>query len=114
MSRLRRFLANGFLMTLVALSLRGLGVAFNAYITKIIGAEALGLYTLLGSVYSFALTLALSGINLTTTRLVSDSLGEKSAQKVRVSMQKCVCYALFFGILSSVTTNTFLCKLKIL
>ena len=102
MSRLRRFLANGFLMTLVALSLRGLGVAFNAYITKIIGAEALGLYTLLGSVYSFALTLALSGINLTTTRLVSDSLGEKSTQKMRVSMQKCVCYALFFGILSSV------------
>ena len=102
MTRLRRFLANGFLMTLVALSLRGLGVAFNAYITKIIGAETLGLYTLLGSVYSFALTLALSGINLTTTRLVSDSLGEKNELKVRISMRKCVCYALFFGILSSV------------
>ena len=55
MSRLRKYLANGLLMTLVALALRGLGVAFNAYITKKIGAEALGLYTLLGSVYSFDL-----------------------------------------------------------
>lgn len=102
MSRLRKYLANGLLMTAVALTLRGLGVAFNAYITKKIGAEALGLYTLLGSVYSFALTLALSGINLTTTRLVSDAIGEKSISKVRISIKKCICYALFFGVLSSV------------
>ena len=102
MSRLKKYLANGLLMTVVALTLRGLGVAFNAYITKKIGAEALGLYTLLGSVYSFALTLALSGINLTTTRLISDALGENNRTKVRISMKKCVGYALFFGTLSSV------------
>lgn len=102
MSRLKKYLANGLLMTAVALTLRGLGVAFNAYITKKIGAEALGLYTLLCSVYSFALTLALSGINLTTTRLISDAIGEKNASKMRVSIKKCIAYALFFGILSSV------------
>ena len=107
MTRLKRYLANGFLMTCVALALRGLGVAFNAYISRKIGAEALGLYTLLGSVYSFALTLALSGINLTTTRLVSDALGEKSSVKMRISMKKCVCYALFFGILSSILLFSF-------
>ena len=106
MSRLRKYLANGLLMTLVALALRGLGVAFNAYITKKIGAEALGLYTLLGSVYSFSLTLALSGINLTTTRLISDAIGEKSTQKAKISMRKCICYALFFGLLSSVLLFT--------
>lgn len=101
MTRLKRYLANGFLMTVVALALRGLSVAFNAYISRKIGAEALGLYTLLGSVYSFALTLALSGINLTTTRLVSDAIGENSPQKARVSMKKCICYSLFFGVLSA-------------
>ncbi len=101
MSKLKKYLANGVLMTAVTLALRGLAVTFNAYISKKIGAEALGLYTLLGSVYSFALTLALSGINLTTTRLVSDALGEDSAEKVRISMKKCICYSLFFGTLSS-------------
>lgn len=101
MTRLKKYLANGALMTAVALILRGLAVAFNAYVSKKIGAEALGLYTLLGSVYSFALTLALSGINLTTTRLVSDALGEKSNEKVRISMKKCICYSLFFGTLSA-------------
>ena len=102
MGRLKKYLANGTLMTVVSLTLRGLGVGFNAYISQKIGAEALGLYTLLGSVYSFALTLALSGINLTTTRLVSDALGEKSDEKVRISMKKCITYALFFGILASI------------
>ena len=100
MTRLKKYLANGALMTTVALALRGLAVAFNAYVSQKIGAEALGLYTLLGSVYGFALTLALSGINLTTTRLVADAIGEGNTQKSRISMKKCVCYALFFGSLS--------------
>ncbi len=102
MTRLKKYLANGALMTCVALALRGLGVAFNAYISRKIGAEALGLYTLLGSVYGFALTLALSGINLTTTRLVSDALGENDTEKARISMKKCVGYSLFFGTLACV------------
>ena len=102
MTRLKKYLANGALMTCVALALRGLGVAFNAYISRKIGAEALGLYTLLGSVYGFALTLALSGINLTTTRLVSDALGENDTEKARISIKKCVAYSLFFGTLACV------------
>lgn len=102
MTRLKKYLANGTLMTAVALALRGLAVAFNAYVSKKIGAEALGLYTLLGSVYGFALTLALSGINLTTTRLVSDAIGENNNAKIRISMKKCVCYSLFFGTFSCI------------
>ena len=102
MTRLKKYLANGTLMTLVALALRGLSVTFNAYVSRKIGAEALGLYTLLGSVYSFALTLALSGINLTTTRLVSDALGENNPAKARQSMKNCIAYSLFFGTLSGV------------
>lgn len=100
MTRLKKYLASGVLMTCVSLALRGLSVAFNAYISRAIGAEALGLYTLLGSVYGFALTLALSGINLTTTRLVSDALGENDLQKVRASMTRCIGYSLFFGSLA--------------
>lgn len=100
MNRLKKYLASGALMTCVSLALRGLSVAFNAYISRKIGAEALGLYTLLGSVYGFALTLALSGINLTTTRLVSDAIGENDVQGVRESMKKCIGYSLFFGSLA--------------
>lgn len=102
MTRLKKYLANGVLMTASALVLRGLSVLLNSYVSRRIGAEALGLYTLLGSVYSLALTLALSGINLSTTRLVSDALGKGNTAEVRVSMRRCIVYSLFFGSLSSV------------
>lgn len=101
LSRLKKYLANGILMTAVALMLRGIALSFNVYISNKIGAEALGLYTLLGSVYSFALTLATSGINLTTTRLISDALGEKDSAQLRRAASRCVMYALSFGILAS-------------
>ena len=94
-------------MTAVALLLRTIAVSLNVYISKKIGAEALGLYTLLGSVYSFALTFATSGINLTTTRMVSDALGENDPTKVRKSMTRCVIYAASFGLCASFLLFTF-------
>lgn len=102
MTRLKKYLVNGALMTASALVLRGLSVLLNSYVSRRIGAEALGLYTLLGSVYSLALTLALSGINLSTTRLVSDAMGEGNTAEARAAMRRCVIYSLFFGSLSSV------------
>ena len=106
LSKLKKYLASGLLMTVVSSLLRTLAVSFNVYVSNKIGAEALGLYTLLGSVYSFALTLATSGINLTTTRMVSDALGEKDTTKVRRSMTRCILYSLSFGLLASVLLFT--------
>ena len=77
MNTWRRFIVNGTLMTFVSLLLRFISVSFNVYISNIIGAEGLGLFTLISTVYSFALTIATSGINLATTRLVSECIGEE-------------------------------------
>lgn len=102
MPQLKKFLANGIMMTAVALALRTVGVSFNVYISNKIGAEALGLFTLLGSVYSFALTFATSGINLTTTRMVSDAVGRNDDMGIRRAMMRCIIYALSFGIAAAV------------
>ena len=74
-SRMRIFLINGTLMTVVSLTIRFVAVSFNAYLSKKIGAAALGLFTLISTVYGFALTVATSGVNLATTKLVSEALG---------------------------------------
>ena len=71
----KRFFKNGILLTAVALAIRTVGIAFNSYITRSVGAEGIGLYTLIMTVYSFAVTLATSGINLTVTRLVAGAVG---------------------------------------
>ena len=81
MDRLKKFFLNGILMTLVALLVRYVSVGFNVYLSNKIGTVAMGLFTLISSVYGFALTLATSGISLATTRLVSEALGIGTLKK---------------------------------
>ena len=111
MNRFKRFIFNGLLLTAVSLIMRGVGVSFNVYISNTVGAEAMGLFTLISTVYGFAITFATSGVNLAATRLVSESLGEISSTGIRIRngktasvrmvVGKCVAYSLFFGILSA-------------
>ena len=108
MNSFGRFLVNGTLMTVVSLFLRAVSVIFNVYISNIIGAEGLGLFTLISTVYGFSLTVATSGINLATTRLVSEAIGSngisengKSTYKnneIKCIVRRCINYALFFSV----------------
>lgn len=108
MNRFKKFVFDGLLLSVVSLIMRGVGVSFNVYISNTIGAEAMGLFTLIFTVYGFAITFATSGINLGATRLVSEALGELSSvgihfkngktPSVRAVMRQCVSYSLFFGI----------------
>ncbi len=111
MNRLRRFMFNGILMAFVALAMRTVALTFNVYISNRIGAVAMGLFSLISTVYGFALTLATSGISLATTRLIAEDIGDtanergipqKSRAQVRCTMGRCLLYALFFGGLASI------------
>ena len=96
-----RFLVNGITMTAVSLLMRSVAMAFNAYVAREVGAEAVGLYSLLSGVYGFALTLALSGINLSVTRLVSEYLAVNNTGGALRVVKKALIFALFFGLSAS-------------
>lgn len=81
MDRLKKFFINGILMTVVGIVIRYVAVNFNIYISNRIGAVSMGLFTLISSVYGFALTLATSGISLATTKLVSEALGSSEKKE---------------------------------
>ncbi len=113
MDRLKKFFINGILMTFVALVMRYLGVKFNVYISNQIGAVSMGLFTLISSVYGFALTLATSGISLATTKLVSEAMGKMEKEKaenctgtIGAIMKKSIFFSL--GISFAVATGLFL------
>ncbi len=74
-SKTRIFFLNALSLTATALIIRAVSVIFNIYISNRAGSETMGLFSLLGSVYTFAMTVAMAGINLGTTRLVSDAIG---------------------------------------
>lgn len=96
MSGKKRFFKNGILLTLVALSMRGVGLFTSSYISRVVGAQGIGLYTLIMTLYGFALTFAMSGISLAMTNLVAASTakGERAVSSV---VRAGALYALCFG-----------------
>lgn len=77
--------------------MKTVGVSFNVYVSNRAGAEAMGLYSLLSGVYSFALTFATSGISLATMRLVAESIGMNDQSRANRSLKCCLVYSLCFG-----------------
>jgi len=110
MTRFGRFFVNGTILTVVSLLIRGIAVSFNVYVSNTIGAEGIGLYTLITTVYGFALTIATSGINLATTRLISEALGkngDENSSEIRCIVRRCIAYSLAFSITTAVVLYTF-------
>ena len=109
MNRVQKYIFNGLLLSLATIAMRGVGVAFNVFVTSRVGAEGMGLLNLTQTVYGFAITLATSGINLAVVRLVSRALpyenenyfDENADRRVNKIMKNALFYCLFFSILSS-------------
>ena len=95
-NRAKTFIYNSLLLTLSAVLMRAVGVAYNVYISNRVGAEVMGLYSLVTNVWGFALTLATSGINLAATRCVAEAGENKN--EVNAAMRKCIIYSLSFGV----------------
>ena len=99
MKGVRRFVWSAVLLSAVQLLTRVVSVSFNAWISARVGAEGMGLYTLVMSVYGFAVTVAVSGVHLASVRLTAQALAAKgSARKVRAVVRGCVAYSLLFGV----------------
>lgn len=93
----RQFFKSGIMLAAVALTMRGVSLLFNSYITDKVGAEGMGLLSLTMSVYAFAVTFATSGISLAVTRLVAAALGREKGARAKRVLRAAVIYALVFG-----------------
>ena len=97
MSRGKKILKNTILLTGTSLLMRTVGISFQVYLTKKIGASGIGLFQLIMSVSMLASTFALSGIRFATTRLVSEELGKSNPGGVKKVILRSLIYALSFG-----------------
>ena len=102
MQRARRYFLNALILSACMLLMRTVAVAFNAFCVQKVGGEGMGLFSLVMSVYTFAVTLATSGVNLAATRLVALYFGRDEGAGVKSAMCKCLLYSLFFGTLAGV------------
>ncbi len=107
MKRAKKYFVNAIILSACTLLMRTVAVAFNAFCVKHVGSEGMGLFSLVMSVYTFAVTLATSGVNLAATRLTALYFGKNEGASVKNAMCKCLLYSAFFGILSSVLLFSF-------
>lgn len=97
MNRTKKMLMNTILLTGTALVMRTVGMAFQVYMSKKIGASGIGLFQLIMSVSMLAATFSISGARFATTRLVAEELGHSNNNGVRAAVKRCLLYAFCFG-----------------
>lgn len=100
--KLKVFLINGIVLTATSFLLQTIGLFFNVYISNKIGSESVGVFQLLMSVYTFFITFALSGINLSCMRIISEEIAKGFSGNTKKAMKYCLAYSLLFGGLAGV------------
>lgn len=92
-----RFAKDLLIYTLSSVVLSIMSTVFRVWMSNKVGAEGMGLYSLVYSVYLPACTLAVSSVNLASTRLVTEALAKNNAGSVKNIMRRCFVYSALFG-----------------
>lgn len=98
----RAFVKNTAAMTVTSLILRTLGIVFRIFISNRVGAEGMGLYQLVFSVYVLGTTFASAGLTTAVTCLVTSALARKDRQSIRRIMRLSLILSVGIGALTAV------------
>ncbi len=98
----RVFFQNAAIMTLTTLLLRAVGLVFRVYISNRIGAEGMGLYQMILSVYMLASSFASSGLTTAVTRLCTDHIAMHNHPQARRILHTGMGLGVLVGVLSAI------------
>lgn len=101
MKVLKIFILNTIILLVSSIILQVITMFFNIFISNTIGEEAVGVFTLVMSIYAFGITLASAGINISTTRVVSEELACNNEFGSKKAAKRCIFFSLIFGICAS-------------
>lgn len=95
------FLKNAMILTVTSLLLRTVGIFFRVYLSNKIGAEGMGLYQLIISIYVLASTFATSGISTGVTRLIAEEAGRGTRRSIRRILRRAMFVSVLIGLVSA-------------
>ena len=107
MKKAKIFFINGIILTITALVMRGIGLVFNIYVANKVGAEAIGIFSLIMSVYNFAITVATSGIGIACTCIVSEEFAKGNYTNGIKAVKTSITFAILLGIIASIIVILF-------
>ena len=94
------FFINGTILTITALLMQCASLIFGIYISNKIGSEAVGVFSLVMTVYVFFITISTSGLNIAVTVLVSEKMALKKERIAIKAIRSCILFSLIVGILA--------------
>lgn len=92
------FFINGTILTITSLLMKFAALVFNVYISNQIGSEAVGVFSLVMSVYLFFITIATSGLNIAVTIIVSEKFAINKDKIAIKALRTCIFFSLLLGI----------------
>ncbi len=101
MRKAKKFLMNTVILTATVFITRTVNIYLTVFISNKIGAEGMGVFQLILSVYMLAVTIATSGIGLAATRLVAEELAVNAWSSAKNALRKCIRYSIFFSLLTA-------------
>lgn len=84
----KNLFVNTIILTITALIMRVIGIIYKVYISNEVGTEGMGLYKLIGTVSSMAITFSISGISTGVTRIVSEEVSRKNYSNIKTIVFK--------------------------
>lgn len=105
--RTKIFFINGTILTITSLIMKSIGMVFNLYVANKVGSEAVGVFSLVMSVYMFAITLATSGLSLACTCIVSEQFSKDNYLDGLKAVKSCITFSLLLGLGSSIIVLLF-------
>lgn len=96
------YVKNAAILTATGLALRAAGMFFRIYLAARIGAEGMGLYQLIYTVYNMAVTVATAGLSVAATRLSAQLLATDDAANARAAMRRVLALGLGLGLAAAV------------
>lgn len=102
MNRVRGYFKNAVILTLAGLGIRAAGMLLRVYIAGQVGAEGMGLYQLVFTVYSLCTTFATAGVSVAATRLASEELTKGKSGCLAGVMEKVIRLGAELGLLAGI------------
>lgn len=100
MRKAKLFIINVAILTSTSFIMQTIGIIFSVYVSNKVGSESIGLFQLIMSVYAFFITIATSGINLATTRVVSEQIACNNKFGAKKAATQAIFYSFCFGIIA--------------
>ena len=102
--RKKAFLTNVASLSLSMLIIQSTSMGFSVYISSILGPEQMGLFHLVMSIYGFCVTVSLSGVPFSATRLTAE---EAHIEKRKYIISRCLALSLMYSFVCALFLTVF-------